>query len=558
MFYLTYIRRELSRRAGRTILTVLGLAVGIGLVVVITALSTGLDRAQAHVLDPLGSVGTDLLVTRSIKIPQPGQAQPGSIPSEDDQKALTDEAQAATQAAVIDISKLGKPGERFSTDFFMPTTQVTFPTDKAQDVARLPGVSAVSSGLTLVAGHREGTVPEIVAEFRTPQRTIRIEPPTAAEQASINACIQKLPRPSPPPPPPQGQKGPIAVGPPPGFIKCLPDRFRQQVIQSEVMRQVVAPPQTDISQNNYAVAGVDRATPGMGMITPAQLTKGGFFSREGVTKEAILNDAYALKKDLAVGSTLSIKGTSFKVVGLAKPPLGGQAADVYVPLNDLQELSGRTGRINVVMVRAAHASDVERVAKAVESAFPGAQVTSAKDLANQVSGSLVDAARLSKRLGFSLAVVVLAAAFLLASLLTLASVGKRVRELGTLRAIGWRKVRVVRQIVGESLVEGSLGGLVGVGLGVAAAVAVAAYAPALQASAAPLAGPGVLGLFGPGQGPAAAPSAVTQTVRIEAALDVALIGVAVALALVGGLLSGAVGALRAARLRPADALRELG
>jgi ABC-type antimicrobial peptide transport system permease subunit len=56
MFYLTYIRYELSRRAGRTILTAMGLAIGVGLVIMITALSSGLDRAQTKILGPLATV----------------------------------------------------------------------------------------------------------------------------------------------------------------------------------------------------------------------------------------------------------------------------------------------------------------------------------------------------------------------------------------------------------------------------------------------------------------------------------------------------------------------
>ncbi len=45
--------------------------------------------------------------------------------------------------------------------------------------------------------------------------------------------------------------------------------------------------------------------------------------------------------------------------------------------------------------------------------------------------------------------------------------------------------------------------------------------------------------------------------HLDATVDVRLILVAVALALAGGLFAGAVGGLRAARLRPADALRHI-
>jgi len=48
--FLAYMLAELRRRSGRTVLTALGLALGVGLVVMVNALSTGFDRAQAEVL----------------------------------------------------------------------------------------------------------------------------------------------------------------------------------------------------------------------------------------------------------------------------------------------------------------------------------------------------------------------------------------------------------------------------------------------------------------------------------------------------------------------------
>ena len=68
MFYLRYLRSELLRRRARTVLTVLGLALGVGLVIAISGLSHGLDHAQKTALDPLSTIGTDLTVTRAAQI----------------------------------------------------------------------------------------------------------------------------------------------------------------------------------------------------------------------------------------------------------------------------------------------------------------------------------------------------------------------------------------------------------------------------------------------------------------------------------------------------------
>ena len=148
-----------------------------------------------------------------------------------------------------------------------------------------------------------------------------------------------------------------------------------------------------------------------------------------------------------------------------------------------------------------------------------------------------------------LSIVAAAAAFLLAALLALSSVGKRVRELGTLKALGWTQRLVVRQIAGESLAQGILGGVLGIALGVVAAVAIDAFGPTLTASASTGGGGSLLGL--------AAVRTASSSVSLSAPVGIGVLAIGFALAVLGGLIAGAAGALRAARLRPADALRQM-
>ena len=239
------------------------------------------------------------------------------------------------------------------------------------------------------------------------------------------------------------------------------------------------------------------------------------------------------------------------MVGLVRPPLGGQTADVYISLPQLQVLASQKGSVNVLLVRAGNGASVGDVQKQIETLYPRAQVASAKQVADSISGSLVDAASLSKRLGTALAVLAAIAAFLLAVLLTLSSVGKRVRELGTLKALGWTQWLVVRQVMGESLAQGILGGLVGVILGIAVTAAIGAFGPTLTASSSTGGGDGFFGL---GQVTA---RSVSDQVALTAPIAVGVLLLGLLLAVVGGLLAGAAGAFRASRLRPADALRQV-
>ena len=80
-----------------------------------------------------------------------------------------------------------------------------------------------------------------------------------------------------------------------------------------------------------------------------------------------------------------------------------------------------------------------------------------------MTGSLSSASTLANSLGKWLAVAVLAAAFGVASILTVSAVTRRVREFGTLKALGWRSPRIVGQVLGESAVIGVVGGLIGRG-----------------------------------------------------------------------------------------------
>lgn len=64
MFGLTYLRRELRRRAWQSLLCAAALAVAIALAVTVAALSDGVARAQAGALRSFYGAGTDLTVTR--------------------------------------------------------------------------------------------------------------------------------------------------------------------------------------------------------------------------------------------------------------------------------------------------------------------------------------------------------------------------------------------------------------------------------------------------------------------------------------------------------------
>jgi len=479
--FLTYLRRELRRRRRAALVVASGLALGIALVIVVSSVSTGMNRAQDEVLESLYGLGTDMTVTKAL--PDPEDDAPLQRP-----KFRFDAREGEEEQS----------NERLMVQGFQ-----TLDSGTVGEVAGQDGVAAAAGGLSLTSVTVDGTFD-----------------------------------------PGELRKG--APGKPGG----PGDRIEGGG--------------ADFRVDTYNLHGVDVRTPDLGPLTSSAITDGrGFRTGETGAAVAVVDSAYAEKEDLSVGDTLDITGTGFEVVGIATAESDQPAAQVYIPLERAQRLADAEDEVTTVYVRATDSQRIDEVKSAVQREIPGTTVTTSADLAKTVSGSLSTAADLAEGVGRWLSVTVLAVAFLVAGLLTSSAVSRRVREFGTLKALGWRSGRVTRQVMGEALVNGLLGGALGIALGCAGAYAVTAVSPTLTASLGAAPGPAS---FGPGGGPGGGGGALrvlgkegerTLDIALTAPVDLRVIVLAVALAVTGGLVAGAFGAWRASRLRPADALRRV-
>jgi ABC-type antimicrobial peptide transport system permease subunit len=487
MFF-TYIYRELRRRHRQALLTALGLAVGVALVVAVTAYANGVSKAQDEVLHSLYGVGTDVSVTQTAKLEQ-GQGGPmqfGMNPGDDQ-----------------------KQGQSFSRDQLRSSPgQTSISAKKMDTIADLDGVSAVTGSLVLSATHMEG---KFAQAFTSPSGSS--EGGSASEAGATGTQPQ-----------PSASQAPIKI-------------------------------------SSFTLAGVDVANAALGPLSSSEVVSGrSLTSADAKAKVALVDKAYAKQQSLSVGDTVKVSGKKFGIVGIVTASSGTSSSNVFIPLAWAQKLSDNEGAVNQIYVRATSADQISKVKSEIKTVMPKATVTSSEDLAEQVSGSLSSASSLADRLGKWLAIAALVSAFLVASLLTVSAVSRRVREFGTLKALGWRSPRIVGQVVGESAVQGVIGGVIGVCLGILGAKAIAWFSPSLQASLGASAGGAMQGGptgAGGGAVEAVRQAAQTVTVNLTAPVSVRLVLVAIALAVAGGLVAGALGGWRASRLRPADALRRL-
>jgi putative ABC transport system permease protein len=318
-----------------------------------------------------------------------------------------------------------------------------------------------------------------------------------------------------------------------------------------------------------SVVGAPMGRGALGPLTAARLRSGReFTAADAGANVALLDSFYATAHRLAVGSVVTIASKPFTVIGIVTQPQGSSPPSIYIPLARAQTLARLDGKVNVVYVAAASAAAVGTVSREISRQMPAATVNNSGTLAKSVTGSLATTSKLATTFGTWLAVLALLAAFAVASLLTLAAVARRVREFGTLKALGWRSRRISIQVIGETIAMGIAGAALGIAIGFTGALLASKAAPRLTATVPTYntAKGGFGGQLGAGGGifngtvggpvtTFANPNAThVVPVPFSAPVTDGAIVIAVALALGGALVAGSFGGWRVTRLRPAEAL----
>jgi ABC-type antimicrobial peptide transport system permease subunit len=318
--------------------------------------------------------------------------------------------------------------------------------------------------------------------------------------------------------------------------------------------------------DTFTIDGVSAGNLAAGPLSSTKVATGRTLTSADAGKNVVVLDAaYATSAKLSTGKKITIGGKDFAIIGTLKSTSASSttAVNAYIPLDVAQKLSGHSGEVTTMYLKATSNSEIAAVKSALSKNVSGITVNSSADLASTVSGSISSASTMVNNLGGWLSGIVLIAAFLIAIIFTNSGINRRIRELGTLKAIGWPSRRIVGQIMGESIVSGVLGGLVGVSLGFIAIAAVNHFAPSLTASVSHFGnfsrGPQDIGMM-PGSGMFPGrdrPAEAATSMPLHASVSTAILFLGIGISLIGGLVAGLFGGLRVTRLSPANALRSV-
>ena len=241
--------------------------------------------------------------------------------------------------------------------------------------------------------------------------------------------------------------------------------------------------------------------------------------------EVMLGDLLAqyLKKE--PGDTLEIQGKLFTVTATYHGASALEASAVIMPLDQLQQLSSLQGKATTIDVRLRPAPPGEsqeqylkRAQAEIEAALPRLRAVPAVERAS--NNQFVKLAQGSAWGASSLALLV--GIFGIANTMAM-SVLERTREIGILRALGWKRSQILALIELEAAALGLGGGFLGIALGWCALNVLAAL-------------PQTAGF-------------------VSTSLHWLLLAQGIGIAVLAGLIAGALPAWRAGKLSPVDALR---
>lgn len=184
--------------------------------------------------------------------------------------------------------------------------------------------------------------------------------------------------------------------------------------------------------------------------------------RDDERRPAMLGRVLAMNLRKTAGDEVEISGETFQVVGVYESDSLFENGGVIVPLRELQRMMGREGHVSgfVVSAEAPDRASVEALARRIEKAVPNVAAVPARDF---VQGDTQ--LRLVRAMAWATSVIamVLGSVGILNTMLM--AVFERTREIGILRALGWRRRRVLKLVLGEATLLGLVGALLGTLLG---------------------------------------------------------------------------------------------
>ena len=158
-----------------------------------------------------------------------------------------------------------------------------------------------------------------------------------------------------------------------------------------------------------------------------------------------------------VGDTIELSGIRYRICGIYESKVSWEEMGGVITLRDGQILTGRPRKVTLLGVKLQDPKQAQAVADKINQAFPELHAAVAGEFVDQMPDMQNMDGMMS---GISFLAILVGGVGVLNTMLM--SVFERTREIGVLRALGWRRRSILGLILRESLVLGLLGGFFGI------------------------------------------------------------------------------------------------
>lgn len=205
----------------------------------------------------------------------------------------------------------------------------------------------------------------------------------------------------------------------------------------------------------FIVFGLDTTSFG---IRHFAITEG---ERVRTPQEIIVGRVAAKNMKKRVGDTIKINNVSYRLVGIYETGIAYEDGGAVLALPEAQRVFRRPNQVSAFGLKLRDPSQSETIKRQIESRFPQVAVSRSTEFAEKTNDMNTFRAE-TNALSF-LSIFIGGIGMMNAMLM---SVYERTREIGTLRALGWRRRRIVLMIVREALLLSLLSGIAGIILGI--------------------------------------------------------------------------------------------
>ncbi|HEU5098190.1 MAG TPA: FtsX-like permease family protein, partial [Roseiflexaceae bacterium] len=177
-------------------------------------------------------------------------------------------------------------------------------------------------------------------------------------------------------------------------------------------------------------------------------------------REIMLGRLAAESQKKHIGDTMHVAGSSYKLVGIYETGISMEDVGGVLDLRDAQRLFRKPRQVSFIGIGLRDPSRAAEVAAELERQFPEVMVMQPATMTERMQ----DFVSMNAVFNALVALMVVVGGIVMTNVMVM-SVFERTQEIGVLRALGWRRQRLLRMVLVESLALSGLSGLAGIGIG---------------------------------------------------------------------------------------------